>query len=291
MRVTASEVLEVLGTGVSLQVVLCIFRIRAALHIYPAGNESGLRWAVGAYPFGGRGRSPREQDLREELSVNIFAMKNCLRGITAICLLICAANVSAAPFDRDDWVADFEQLKAALTTGYPNLEWAAQRGMDLPAHERRARDRLAAANDDTAARTAIERFVAGFGDGHLELTWPQVGAPAGSAPTESPAPLCAQLGYIARPDTSAIARGVPGYQELVAARSGISAGKFESGSLAVGVLRIALFIPDVSLCEHVTQQLNVTAPAACDEGCRRNVEHRTEALFVEIIEAAVREVA
>jgi len=74
---------------------------------------------------------------------------------------------AAEPFSRESWIADFEQLKAAMTVGYPSLEWAAQRGMDLPALEKRARERLAEAGDDAAARTALDRFIAAFGDGRV----------------------------------------------------------------------------------------------------------------------------
>jgi hypothetical protein len=46
----------------------------------------------------------------------------------AMCVSVCANAFEARP-----WIADFEQLKAAMSANYPNLEWAAARGMDLAA--------------------------------------------------------------------------------------------------------------------------------------------------------------
>ena len=56
-------------------------------------------------------------------------------------LLVLLAATAASPafaqdFDRNAWLADFDQLKSAVSENYPNLEWAAERGADLPSIER-----------------------------------------------------------------------------------------------------------------------------------------------------------
>ena len=236
----------------------------------------------GLYLFGGSGQP---EDGRP--GVIIAGMDRKIQAFHAgLLMLLAAATSSAQAFSRDRWIADFEQVKAALTAGYPNLEWAAQRGMDLPAHERRARERLAAANDDASARVALERFIAGFGDGHLELSWPTASPGAAASP---PAPICTRLGFRSRADTSAIARGMPGYRELGAGGGVVAAGHFESGKQKVGVLRIAEFSADTALCERAIHQLNIGNVPSCDEQCQRNVERRADQLLVEFIEAAIRE--
>ena len=261
--------------------MLRIFRVGALGYIDPAGSEDGLmRWAI-LYPFGDRAVRMFETRVKE------FSMKSWQRSLSASFVLTCVVTASAAEsFRRDDWIADFETVKAALTTGYPSLEWHAKRGMDLPAHERRARERLAAANDDTAARIALERFVANFADGHLELSWTAAASAQGPA---VPAPVCTQLHFAARPDTGAVARGLPGYQELMTGGSVIAAGVFESGERKIGVLRIAQFMPDASMCERAILQLNAGSRPACGDQCLKDVGHRTDGILVEFMEAAVRE--
>jgi hypothetical protein len=73
--------------------------------------------------------------------------------------------------------------------------------------------RIAAATNDAAARSALERFVRNFGDGHMDLTWP---AAPNIARPKSPAAgsTCAELGYRSEPDSSAVASRLPGYRAL-----------------------------------------------------------------------------
>jgi hypothetical protein len=191
---------------------------------------------------------------------------------------------AAEPFARDQWIADFEQLKSALTAGYPNLEWAAKRGMDLAAHEQRTRERLSAATDDTSARAALERFVGGFGDGHMRLTWE---AAAEVAPAHDQ-PLCARLGYFGRPDTSAIARDLPGYQSLPAAGGPLAVGTVDWGGRKLGVLRVLEFMPDIRLCENAVRELEIDASQPCDGACGERIEKHAEGALVASLVAAIR---
>src|SRR5262245_48514095 len=136
-------------------------------------------------------------------------MLKSLRAVGLVACIACAPASADDSFVRENWVADFEQLEAALTASYPNLEWQVQRGVDLPAIDRRARDGLAAAADDAAARVVLERFLRTFADGHMSLSWPAPKRAAGGKPPDI-APLCSRLGYRSEPDMRAIARNLPG---------------------------------------------------------------------------------
>jgi Peptidase family S41 len=201
------------------------------------------------------------------------SLRGVIAALAATSSLVCAQE----PFDRGKWIADFEQLKTALTANYPNLEWAAERGVDLPALERRARDQIAAAAEIAGARTALERFIRAFGDGHMSLTWAAPGPPPGVDDTR---PLCARLGYRAEPDTRAIARGVPGYRALTAPDAYIGAGLLDAGGRKLGVLRIPLFLADASMCAAALRELGLDADAECSVQCRDDIERRSEALLV-----------
>src|SRR3982751_298621 len=77
----------------------------------------------------------------------------------------------AAGFTRADWIADLDELQTLLATNYPNLEWHARRGVDLPGNVARARAALDRAQSDDDARAIFERFIARLGDSHLSIEW------------------------------------------------------------------------------------------------------------------------
>lgn len=198
------------------------------------------------------------------------------------------AQPPSPAFDRVGWAADFETLKAAITTGSPNFEWAATRGLDLAAVERRARTRLAAAGDDAAARDALDRFVRSFADGHMELVWPRPATPpvitAPASAASDPVPICERLGFRDDPDRGAIARDLPGYRRLdLEARAGAGeAGLVAVAGRRVGVLRIPLFAPDRAACAAALAERPATGPP-CDDACGETVARRADALLIEAI--------
>lgn len=202
--------------------------------------------------------------------------------IAPLSLLLAAVPARAEPFDRSAWIADFEQLKDAITRQSPNLEWAAERGVDLPALEQRARDRLAAAQDDAAARAALERFVRAFADGHMELVWPEPSAPA--APSASGAPTvrstCAELGYWSEPDDFAVGTRLPGYAAIGPEAGEVRAGIVSVGGQKVGVLRIPLFAPSDTVCAAALKDLGLAPDAPCDEGCADKLSRRSDDIFL-----------
>jgi hypothetical protein len=111
---------------------------------------------------------------------------------TAIVLLLLAAT---PPADR--WLADFHQLIAEMSSHYANLDSAINdRRIDLPDLSRKTEQPIAAAKSDDEARTAIDRFMSAFGDGHAYVEWsarPRAGAESTS--------LCTWLGYNHRTDS------------------------------------------------------------------------------------------
>ena len=207
-----------------------------------------------------------------------------LAGLVLTCSS--AGPALAASFDRAAWIADFEQLKAAITRRSPNLEWAAERGLDLAAVERRARERLAEATDDAAARSALDRFVRNFGDGHMELSWPAVAslpviaAPVIAAPDVA---TCTTLGYRDDADDGAIATTMPGYRPVGLAGGDTRAGTADVGERSVAVLRIPLFAPSAAICARVLIERGVAPDATCDVACADAVSRRADALFLDEI--------
>jgi hypothetical protein len=199
--------------------------------------------------------------------------------ILSLSLLLAASPASAEPFDRAAWIADFEQIKDAVTRQSPNLEWAVERGVDLHALERRARDRLDAAQDNAAARAALERFVRAFADGHMELVWPE---PAGPAVQDSAAvrSTCAELGYWSEPDDLAVGTRLPGFVAVGPEAGEVRAGIVSVGGRALGVLRIPLFAPSDTVCAAALKDLGLPADAPCDEACADKVSRRSDDIFL-----------
>lgn len=202
--------------------------------------------------------------------------------IALLSLLLATVPTKAEPFDRSGWIADFEQLKNAITRQSPNLEWAAERGVDLPALEQRARDRLAAAQNDAAARAALERFVRAFADGHMELVWPEPSAPSAPAASDAPAvrSTCAALGYWSEPDDFAVGTRLPGFAAIGPEAGEVRAGIVPLGGKKVGVLRIPLFAPSDTICAAALKDLGLAPDAPCDEGCADKVSRRSDDIFL-----------
>ena len=193
--------------------------------------------------------------------------------------LATATPATAELFDRAAWVADLEQMKEAITRQSPNLEWAADRGLDLPAVERRARDRLAAATSDTAARDALTRFVRNFADGHMELSWPSPSPPpSGGIPARRS--TCAELGHWSEPDEYGVATRLPGFAPIGPQNGQVRAGTVPAAGKTVGVLRVPLFAPSDGICAVVLKERGIAADAPCDEACADAVSRRANDLFL-----------
>lgn len=200
-----------------------------------------------------------------------------------------AAAQTQGGFDSSGWISDLEQLRDAMSARYPNLEWAAARGLDLPATYEAARRGIAAAQSDSDARLALERFLSRFGDGHLYVDWPRVGGAAESAP----APLCQRLGYFDLADARAVATRLPGFKAVGAPRSPFPAGVVETDGRRVGVLRLPMFAPQgfPQLCDRLSARLELSPEAPCDDACRDRLDRLADAEFARELQAQLEAVA
>ena len=161
-------------------------------------------------------------------------------------LLFLPMLAHADGFARADWIADFEQLQALLATNYPNLEWHARRGVDLPGNVARARAALERAQSDEDAHGIFERFIARLGDAHLSIEWD---ANPPDPADDAQLPDCVRFGFRDDADTRAIAANLPGYRDITPPGGSIGAGFVTVGDKLVGVLRVSSFVPTRTQCE------------------------------------------
>jgi len=174
-------------------------------------------------------------------------------------------------YDSAGWIADWEQVRQAMSSHYANLEWAViEREAPLGALFEMGAQRLTAARSEAEAREVFERFERYLGDGHVDFVWSRAGASAtspGLAQADRPSP-CEQLGFRGDSrDSGAVATRLPGYRPLDDA-SGFPAGVVEVDGQIVGVIRIALFSPQAhpAACAAALAELT-PAGEPCDEAC------------------------
>ena len=195
------------------------------------------------------------------------------------CLLLFVAVTAAADeaFDPAPWLADFAQLRAEMSSHYSGLQWqVASRHMDLSALVAKTEDALRHAKNESDARGAMRRFLAAFGDAHLEISWPGVPAAAAGAPKQS---VCQRLHYGASKTSPGVPFStLPSYQPIRNADERyFPAGVLSQNGRRIGVLRIALFSekPFGDLCEQALGTLHIAADAACDDDCGDHIEATT----------------
>jgi hypothetical protein len=184
------------------------------------------------------------------------------------------AAKDSAPFDPAPWLEDFQQLQSEMSSHYAGLEFAiTERKMDLPALRIQTEAKLRAAKDDQESRRIIEKFLASFGDGHLNVHWKSSAATTKSL---EPANLCTRLGYISFLKPGLDFSNFSNFTPL-----NHSDGTFFSGGLlhlandkTVGVIRIGLFSEHTypELCEQVTKTLHLSNTDKCDDACSDKVE-------------------
>jgi hypothetical protein len=210
-----------------------------------------------------------------------------------LCLALAAFAPAAPSFlGTAAWKQDFEQLKREMASHYANLQWAVERrGLNLPKLSAETSARLDAAKTDSEARAAIGSFLSVFGDGHLEVRWPQVEpAIASPAPPASMFAACADY----RPGRRAPGldwSAFPAFEPVDSAASAYfpAAVVAVSGHGRLGVLRIDLFdehrFPE--LCEAAARGLGLSPKAACDEACAGPVERETANLLTRRLEQQI----
>ncbi len=191
-----------------------------------------------------------------------------------------APAARAAPLD--DWLSDFEEIKTALAERAPNLDWAiAHRGVDPAAAARETGAALRAATSEAEARRLLRAFVAQWGDGHMEIWWPDE-YDEDAAEEDPAAALCADLGFVkdefldGLPFAAIGARIVetPASQTFPIALLDLPAGR-------LGVLRIATFDHwnYFGYCRQAVALAGAPAKGDCDEDCKTGVSWRAISLL------------
>lgn len=204
----------------------------------------------------------------------MVSAKRSARVLLVLLLLIITADRGAGqvppqrPFNRDDWLADYQFLKRELERHYSHLAWfgSPQSGANLAALDSATGGALSRATTDAEASAAIARFVGGFRDGHFAAT--AAPRPAGNALQEPPPveraanarTACAAFGYapVTRVAFSLPFESLPGF-ELIS--DGVTT-PFRSGAIAqggrrFGIVRIARFRPAEfpAVCERTWRAL------------------------------------
>ena len=212
-------------------------------------------------------------------------------SLLAALFLVSPGVASDQPIKTESWLEDFAQLKQEMAAHYANLQWAIEsRGLDLKQLSERTESRLRAARNDNEARQVIESFLSAFGDGHLNVQWPQ--NQSQSPETTAELPLCARLGYQGQISDNGIAFSrLDNFKEVKTTDSKYFPGGVLrlSNNRKVGVLRIALFSGNRSpdLCESAVSTLKLAPEKPCDGDCRWRVQLQVEDLMTAALERQV----
>lgn len=208
--------------------------------------------------------------------VRILRAAGALIGAT-LTIAASPAPAEQPAFDPAPWLADLGQMRAALTSGYANLDWLlTEREFDLGGLFARAEAALRQTRSDGDARFIFERIVSQIDDGHVTIEWPRrpvalAAAPASAAAVPSPATFCRRLGYQTG-GREGMVEGLPGYTPL-ASGDLLPSGTVDHAGQRIGLLRIAQFDPHLSpsLCEEAVRQLDVQIDKPCDDSCKNRV--------------------
>lgn len=190
-------------------------------------------------------------------------------------------------FNPQPWLDDFEQLIVEMSAHYADLEYAVEAPhMDLPRLRAETETKLKASCEEGEAKQALQSFVKSFGDGHLDIEWPNPPAKVRGAAAETQSP-CRSLSY----ETPTLNPGID-FSQLPQFTSvgGDRTDWFPSGILTVnanqklGVIRIPVFgerwFPDA--CEQAFRDLHLT-DTRCDQGCKNKLQHATGNLLTAIL--------
>jgi hypothetical protein len=192
----------------------------------------------------------------------------------------------ATPFDPKPLLEDFHQIIAEMSSHYANLEFAVEdRRMDLPRLRLETENKLREATDEASARKMIEKFLATFGDGHVELHWPRPNSRASDAPANNvpSSGLCARLGYDSPLRPGVDFSGIAEFSRL----DSPGANLFPGGLLhlqnhtTLGVIRIGLFSEHAypQICQEARARLRLTEKSPCDDKCADQLEIATANLL------------
>ena len=209
--------------------------------------------------------------------------------VVFLTIVTCAASLQntnetrSGSFDTSPWLEDFHQILSEMSAHYANLEWAVEdRRMDLPRLRMDTDVRLRETTSEQDARRILDKFLASFGDGHLQIAWPKSGTQVKPAAGASQS-LCDRLGYDMRPHAGLDFSALPEFS----AQNTPEAKLFAGGLLrlrnhtVLGIIRIALFSEHAypEICELAVRDLHLAENAACDEECGDQLELTTANLL------------
>jgi hypothetical protein len=201
----------------------------------------------------------------------------------ALAILLTSPLTAQSPKSADTahWLADYEQLKAEMTSHYANLEWAVERrGVDLKDLNARTVAALRDAPTDSVARRVLERFIATFGDGHLSIRWPTPPRPTTSAaPQATPRSVCERNGYRSQRRSTGIAFNLSNQFQRIPTPDSLyfPIGVLTLGKQRLGVIRISSFEDNIfpDLCERAAVRLNIAPDSVCSDGCEGALDRET----------------
>lgn len=181
-------------------------------------------------------------------------------------------------FDREAWLADYDQLRSYVSRNYANLLWVTEhRGLDLAALHQATLEDLNAATTDRAAGKAIRSFVAGFQDGHFRVRGSPLSRrletlfmsaaetlPAGTTPEKA----CAALGFT--DDTDGLTFDSAELRALDTPANSFAAATFRQGGQTIGLVRISIFDTKRYLGACHRAWRTRAAEGQCDAVCVEN---------------------
>ena len=220
-----------------------------------------------------------------------------MRRLAALLIVLSVTLGGAAhgqpAFSPTPWLQDLDQLRIAMTTDYANLEWQAQRGLDLPALYAKTQERIEGSHDEFEARHAFERFLSAFGDGHLEVHWPAANTPGAGSHSDVPSALCGRLGYFDLHDDGGAALRLPGATAVGSPNAHLKAALVEMAGRRVAILRVGMFSQDgyPDICDVAAHRLSLTAASSCDQPCQDSLDQVARTMFVEEMARQVRALA
>jgi hypothetical protein len=209
-------------------------------------------------------------------------MKKILIMIVAVVAVVGGGWVTndRVNFDRSAWLADYEQLRSSVESGYANLKWSrSSKKVDLVTLNATALQQLEQATSNSQARSALQTFAAGFGDGHFHLERnPPRPVAAVMGWFDRDGAISIDLGLSAKDACSAFGFGAKSHELTVEGAQPLAKSTFAAGTLAgangrkYGVIRIPLFQQrDYGvICEKTWPQFQAGRTGSCDENCQND---------------------
>lgn len=217
---------------------------------------------------------------------------------SGLLVLVAALSLAAGPqWDPAPWLADLNQLRASIDHDYPNREWlTGQREVSLDRWFDRTANAIRQGGGDREARSALDRLIERFNDGHITLSWAGSGG-AGATPDHASrarptlAGFCAARGYDAGQVTAGTAAAVSGYRRIDTGGP-LAAGVVSANRTTIGVVRIGIFSPQgyPTLCEQAVANVGVAIDQPCDEACDDRVVTEAYRLLTRSLITAVERV-